>query len=52
LIVAQQNEVDQSRSRRMAYQGTEFGYSAGVAGQGFSSKISDELTLFACNSGL
>jgi hypothetical protein len=25
---------------------------AGVTGQGFSSKINDELTLFACNSGL
>jgi hypothetical protein len=28
------------------------GYGAGVTGQGFSSKINDELTLFACNSGL
>jgi hypothetical protein len=28
------------------------GYGAGVTGQEFSSKINDELTLFACNSGL
>jgi hypothetical protein len=28
------------------------GYSAGVTGQEFSSKINDELTLFACNSWL
>jgi hypothetical protein len=27
-------------------------YGAGVTGQGFSNKINDELTLFACNSGL
>jgi hypothetical protein len=25
---------------------------SGVTGQGFSSKINDELTLFGCNSGL
>jgi hypothetical protein len=28
------------------------GYGAGVTGQEFSSKINDELTLFAYNSGL
>jgi hypothetical protein len=31
---------------------TRVGYSASVTGQEFSSKINDELTLFACNSGL